>query len=125
MTDDITPIQSRIAKIAEDERLLNSNRKSALEGRKAQRDQEKRTEDADLAKLGMARNRQMELNAEKERKFQDAQRREGEELVNASREIQSAYAAEVQRRKEVGEVLQGKAAALETRLRNIKAERPS
>lgn len=125
MSDDITPLQSRIAKIAEDEKLLNRNRTSALEERKAQRDQEKRAEDANLATLGRERDHQMGLNVEKERKFQEAQRREGEELVNASKEIRDALAAEVQRRRVAEEMLQGKAAALEARLRKTKAARPS
>lgn len=125
MTDDLTPLQSRITKIVGDEERLNQNRKSALGARQAHRDAEKRTEAASLATLQSEKEHQMGVNAAKEHTYQEALRREGEELMNVSKEIRNDYATEVQRRKVAEEQLRGKVAALETRLRNVKAARPS
>lgn len=125
MSDDITPLQSRITAIVSDEELLNRNRKSALETRQARRDGEKRTEAANLATIEKAKKDQMDINENKERKFMEDLKKQGTELVNVSKEIRDDYIAEMQHRKIAKEKLQTKIAALETKMRSIKAARPS
>ncbi|MDD5751007.1 MAG: hypothetical protein PHS73_00625 [Candidatus Peribacteraceae bacterium] len=126
MSDDtIQPLQDRITKIVSDEEHLNSNRKSALAVKKSRRDGEKRTEVANLAKLEHEKEHQMGVNAEKERKYMEELKREGEELVNVSKEIRDDYITEIRHRELAKEKLQAKIGTLETKLRSIKAARPS
>ena len=124
MTDDMTPLQSRITKIVGDEERLNRNRLTGMKTKKDHRDAEKRTETANLATLEKEKEHQIGVNAEKERRFQDALRREGEELADLSREIRDEYATEIRHRQTAMEKLQGKITTLEDKLRNIEGTRP-
>ncbi|PIQ76165.1 hypothetical protein COU78_01240 [Candidatus Peregrinibacteria bacterium CG10_big_fil_rev_8_21_14_0_10_49_24] len=125
MSDDITALQSRITAIVSDEERLNRNRKSALEVQQARRDSEKRTEAANMATTEKEKQRQIDSNAIKERKFLEELKKQGEELVNVSKEIRDDYVAEMHHRKVAKDKLQTKVAALETKMRSIKAARPS
>jgi len=122
--DNIQPLQDRISKIVGDEERLNRTRKSAVEAQKAHRDSEKRTESAHLATMDRDREHQLGLNAEKERKFQEKMRKEGEELVNLSKEIRDDYIAETRHREAAKDKLQSKVTALESKLRSIESARP-
>lgn len=124
MTDDIKSLQSRITTIVEDEERLNRNRKNARGVKQSRRDSEKRTEAAHIATLDKEKDRQMDVNAEKERKFQTELKREGEELVNLSKEIRDDYITEARHRELAKEKLQTKVTAVETKIRNIKGARP-
>lgn len=124
MTDDITPLQSRISAIVGDEDRLNRNRKSALGAKQARRDAEKRSEAANLSTLEREKEHQVRTNTDKERKFQEELKREGEELVNLSKEIRDDYIAETRHREAAKEKLQTKVSALEAKLRSIEGERP-
>ena len=123
MTDDIKPLQSRISTIVGDEERLNRNRKSALGAKQARRDSEKRSEAANLSTLEREREHQVRANADKERKFQEELKREGEELVNLSKEIRDEYIAETRHREAAKEKLQAKVSALEAKLRSIEGTR--
>ena len=123
MSDDIKPLQDRISKIVGDEERLNRNRKSARDEKSAHRDAEKRTEATHLATLEREKEHQLAVNAQKEHKFQEALRREGEELVNVSKEIRDDYVAEIHHREAAKERLQTKISALEAKLRSIEGAR--
>ncbi|TSC79914.1 MAG: hypothetical protein G01um101425_391 [Candidatus Peregrinibacteria bacterium Gr01-1014_25] len=124
MTDDITPLQPRISAIVADEDRLNRNRKNALMTKQARRDVEKRSEAVNLLTLEKQKTHQVRTNADKERKFQEELKREGEELVNLSKEIRDDYIAEIRHREAAKEKLQAKVIALETKLRSIEGARP-
>jgi len=124
MSDDITPLQSRITTIVGDEERLNRNRKKALDIKKVRRDTEKRSEVANLATLEKEKESQMRVNADKERKYVEELKREGEELVNVSKEIRDDYIAEIRHREAAKEKLQAKITALEVKLRDIEGARP-
>jgi hypothetical protein len=124
MTDDLTSLQTRITTIVGDEERLNRDRKTARGEQQAYRDVEKRSEAAKLATLDKEKEHQLGVNAEKERKFQEALRREGEELVNLSKEIRDEYVTEIRHRELAKEKLQTKIIALEAKLRNIEGARP-
>lgn len=118
------PLQERITKIVGDEKKLNHNRRSALDAKKTQRNGEKRSEAADLATLDRQKEKQIRINRGKEQKFLEDVKREGDELVNVSREIRTDYITEVQHRETFEQKLQTKLTALEAKLRSIKAARP-
>ncbi|MFA7682344.1 MAG: hypothetical protein WCX61_04930 [Candidatus Peribacteraceae bacterium] len=124
MTDDITALQSRITAIVSNEDRLNRERKGARGVRQARRDVEKRSEAANLSTTEKEKQHQVRTNADKERKFQEEMKREGEELVNFSKEIRDDYTAEVRHREMAKEKLQTKVTALETKLRRIGEARP-
>jgi len=124
MTDDLTPLQSRITTIVGDEERLNRNRTTGIKVKKDRRDAEKRTENAKLATLEKEKEHQMSVNAGKEQKYQTELKREGEELENASKEIQADYIAEVRHRAVAKNNLQTKVTALEVKLRGIESGRP-
>lgn len=124
MTDDLTPLQSRITTIVGDEERLNRNRTTGMKVKKDRRDAEKRTENAELATLEKEKQHQISVNAGKEQKYQTALKREGDELDNASKEIQADYIAEVRHREIAKSNLQTKVSALEARLRSIEGTRP-
>ncbi|ALM09684.1 MAG TPA: hypothetical protein DEB30_00660 [Candidatus Peribacter riflensis] len=123
--DTIQPLQERITKIVGDEERLNRNRVTGMKTKKDRRDAEKRTETSNLATLEREKAQQMGANAEKERKFQEALRREGEELVDLSKGIRDDYIAEIRHREVAKEQLQTKITALEGKLRTIEGARPS
>jgi hypothetical protein len=124
MTDDnINPLQDRITKIVGDENRLNRDRLTMRKEQTDRRDAEKRTETANLATLDREKGHQMGVNAEKERQFQEALRRDGEELVGLSKGIRDDYIAETQRREVAKKNLEGKVSALETKLRSIGSSR--
>lgn len=106
------------------EERLNRERKSALTAKKARRDIEKRSEVANLAILEKEKEHQMMMNADKERKFAEDLKREGEELINVSKEIRDDYIAEIRHREEAKAKLQVKVSALEAKLRKIEEARP-
>lgn len=124
MTNDLTPLQSRITTIVGDEERLNRNRKNARGAQQSRRDIEKRAEAVKLATLDKEKDHQVRANADKERKFQEILRREGEELVNLSKEIRDDYVAEIRHRETAKETLQAKITALEAKLRGIEGGRP-
>lgn len=124
MTDDLTPLQTRITTIVGDEERLNRNRKSAIDLKKGRRDVEKRSEVASLATLEKEKQSQMRVNEGKEQKFLADIKREGDELVNASKEVRDEYIAEVRHREIFKEKLQTKVTALEAKLRSIEGARP-
>ena len=124
MSDDLTPLQSRISTLVGDEERLNRNRMTGMKSKKDHRDVEKRTETAKLATLEKEKDHQLGVNAEKERKFQEALRQEGEELVNVSKEIRDDYIEEIRHREAAKGKLQTKITALEAKLRTIEGRRP-
>lgn len=125
MADDtIKPLQDRITKIVGDEERLNRNRLSGMKAKKDRREVEKRTETENLATLETEKNHQIGVNTEKERTFQEALRKEGEELVDLSKEIRNDYIEEIRHREAAKEKLQKKVVALEAKLRSIEAVRP-
>ena len=124
MADDITPLQSRISAIVGKEDRLNRDRKDALGAKQARRDVEKRSETASLTTLEKEKEHQVKTNADTERKFQEELKREGEELINLSKEIRDDYVAEIRHREIAKEKLQSKVAALEAKLRSIEGARP-
>lgn len=123
MSDDITILQSRITAIVDDENRLNRERKTSLGVKQARRDSEKRTEAAKLSTLETDKTNQLRNNALKEQKFQEELKKEGEELVNLSREIRNDYITEAKHRESAKQQLQSKVTALETKLKNIEGRR--
>lgn len=123
MTDDLMPLQSRITTIVGDEERLNRNRKNALDVKKTRRAVEKHSEDAKLATLDREKEHQKRINADKEHKFTEELKREGEELINLSKEIRNEYIAEIKHREVAKEKLQTKVSALEEKLRGIERSR--
>lgn len=123
MSDDLSPLESRISSIVDDEERLNRDRKSALGTKNARRDAEKRTEAAHMATLERGRDHQARTNAEKERKFQADIKREGE-IVDLSKEIRDDYIRETRHRQAAKESMQAKISALESKLRSIEGRRP-
>jgi hypothetical protein len=123
MTDDLTALQTRITRIVGEEDRLNRDRRTARGAQQAHRDDEKRTESANLATLEKEKEHQIGVNAEKEHKFQEALRRDGEELVNFSKGIRDDYIVEIHHREAAKEKLQEKITALESKLRSIEGAR--
>lgn len=123
MTDDLTPLESRISTIVADEERLNRERVSGMKEKTNRREAEKRKETSELTTIENAKGSQMKEIAEKERKLEEEMRREGE-LVNASKEIRDDYIVEMKRREDVKQKLQAKLTALETKMRSIKNARP-
>lgn len=123
MSDDIRPLELRITKIIGEEDRLNRNRKLALKTNDDKRNAEKRKETADLALLETEKNKQVRANSANESAFRTLQEKEGNELVNLSRDIQSAYIKETDHRKATQSSLQQQVTALEEKLRGIEAGR--
>lgn len=125
MSDDINPLESRITKIVGQEERLNKNRISGMKAKTDHRNAEKRQEGYDLASLDREKADQLKTNSAKESKFQESLKREGEALVDLSKEIRDDYIAELRHREQAKEKLQAKVAALESKLRGIEGARPS
>jgi hypothetical protein len=125
MTNDNTmkPVQDRITKIIESEKLLNDksvkDRKVETDRRSAEQQKEKEK----LTALKKEETSEIDANARRDYASQEILRREGD-VVHLTEDIQRGYLDEVRRHEAAEKKLGEQATVLESRLRTIKGARP-
>ncbi|MDD5055697.1 MAG: hypothetical protein PHZ00_05530 [Candidatus Peribacteraceae bacterium] len=125
MTDDtMKPVQDRIKKIVENEKLLNEKSVKDRKDETDRRDAERRKEEEKLAALQKEEASEISANSRRNAASQETLRRDGE-VVHLSEEIQRGFIDEVRRHEAAEKKLGEQATALESKLRTMKGARPS
>jgi hypothetical protein len=125
MTDDtMKPVQDRITKIVESEKLLNEKSMKDRKTETDRRDAERQKEQVKLAALRKEEASETDANTRRDYASQEILRREGD-VVHLTEEIQRGYIDEVKRHDAAEKKLGEQATALESKLRIMKGARPS